>query len=74
MDVVSEAVISLSTLSSITVLKVYVSGTTGGVFVFDFFHRDCIQWLTCLGSSWQKFGEPARENGNYLAGCNNLMI
>lgn len=37
MDVVSEAVISLSTLSSITVLKVYVSGTTGGVFVFDFF-------------------------------------
>lgn len=36
MDAVSEAVILLSTLSSITVLKVYVSGTTGGAFVFFF--------------------------------------
>lgn len=37
MDVVSAAVILLSTLSSITLLKVYISGTTGGVSVFDFF-------------------------------------
>lgn len=37
MDVVSEAVILLSPLSSITLFKVYISGTTGGVFVLDFF-------------------------------------
>lgn len=45
MDVVSEAVILLGALSSITVLKVYVSGTTGGVLELDFFskfHRDCV--------------------------------